>query len=274
MTLTPEILSQYNLASTGNERAIAQATANINSGNVVILGVSGKKGAGKDTFAEGLKNIIEERDNKPVMLEAFGNPLKGEATSMIMQIEQFIQHDRSTYERDFLKRFADINSLTVNEARTVYELMKPVLERPHLKKIDGWTRSAEVWDLLRLLGTDIRQPQDKLYWVKRVVQTICVNASNGISTIVSDVRFLHEVKALQAITGYVARIDVSPEVQAVRLGKRDNVKATVDATAHASETQLDEYENFDIRINNDTDGELDRKLAEIYIDWTTKRTLK
>lgn len=274
MTLTPEILSQYNLSSTGNERAIAQAAENINSGKVVILGVSGKKGAGKDTFAEGLKNVIEERDKKPVVLEAFGNPLKGEATSMMMQIEQFIHNDRTTYERDFLKRFADINSLSVAEARAVYDLLKPVFERGPRKKIDGWTRSAEVWELLRLLGTDIRQPQDKLYWVRRVVQTICVNASNGISTIVSDVRFLHEVQALQAINGYVARIDVSPEVQAVRLGKRDNVKATVNATAHASETQLDEYEDFDIRINNDTDGELDRKLAEIYIDWLNKRTRK
>lgn len=274
MTLTPEILSQYNLSTEGNEKAISQAVANLNSGEVVLLGVSGKKGAGKDTFAEGLKNLIEERDNKPVLLEAFGNPLKGEATSMIMQIEAFLIHDRTTYERDFLKRFAAINSVSVAQAKEIYTLMKPALERPHLKKIDGWTRSAEVWDLLRLLGTDIRQPQDKLYWVRRVCQTICVNASNGISTIVSDVRFLHEVKALQAIGGYVARIDVSPEVQAVRLGKRDNVKASVDATVHSSETQLDAYEDFNIRINNDSDGGLDVKLAEIYVDWSNKRTKK
>lgn len=271
MTLTPETFKFYDLPdSDKSAKEFEGVVKAINSKKVVILGVSGKKGAGKDTFADGLNQLITERDHFSFNMEAFGNALKGEATSIIVQLYSFIHGEYNTSKEDFLVRFAAANVLSVEEATYIYDLMHHSLFKFGGKKINGWTRSEAVWSLLRFLGTDVRQPQDKLYWARRIVQTVCANAHNGVSTIVSDVRFLHEVKAIQDIGGYVVRIDVSPDVQMRRLSKRDNVKATLDATQHRSETELDDYPDFDLRINNDSEGHLDTKLATIYLDWQKK----
>lgn len=271
MTLTADTFKFYDLPDSDKSVKEFESVVNaINNKKVVVLGVSGKKGAGKDTIAEGLHQLIKERDHFDINMEAFGNALKGEATSIIAQIRHYIHHGKGVSKEDFLVRFAATNVLNVEEAGYIFDLMKPSLTKFGNKKINGWTRSEAVWSLLRFLGTDVRQPQDKLYWARRIVQTVCANAHNGISTIVTDVRFLHEVKAIQEIGGYVVRIDISPEVQMRRLSKRDNVKATLDATQHRSETELDDYPDFDLRINNDSEGHLDTKLAEIYVDWQTK----
>lgn len=236
---------------------------------VFLVGFSGKKGSGKDTMAEIFKELFE-KDFGPAQFAPFGDPLKGEATAIISFIRSHFaipQNDRIP-DHELFDRMGMLFNLSPAEVRTVYELIMPAILTEG--SFDGWSRTQSVWRLLRVLGTDIRQPQDKIYWVRRSVHNIIVNANNGISTIVQDTRFLHEVKALKDMGAYVARVDIDPEAQIRRLMYRDNVRVTPEALSHPSEVELDDYPDFDIRVNNSADG-AQRELGEnIYANWLSR----
>lgn len=252
-----------------NPEALENAINAMNNGDVSLIGFSGKKASGKDTLAEIFKANFEEEFGRAAF-SPFAFPLKGEATSIIMFIYQWVHGMGFDNESRMLTRLANNYNLTPEQARYIYNLLLPELkiaDRP----FDGWTRTESVWTLLRTLGTDIRQPQDKIYWVRRTVQTIVSNANNGISTIVQDVRFLHEVEALKDMGAFVARVDITPEAQARRLGVRDGVVADDAARQHASETALDDYPNFDIRVDNSTDGQQLVAAEKVYSHWLKTR---
>lgn len=250
-------------------KALQNAINALNSGDVSLVGFSGKKASGKDTLAEIFKARFESKfgasDFSP-----FAQPLKGEATSIISFLYQWVHGMGFDNETKMLARMANNYNLSSEQARYIYNLLLPALKQAS-QPFDGWTRTEAVWTLLRVLGTDIRQPQDKIYWVRRTVQSIVVNANNGISTIVQDVRFIHEVEALKDMGAFVARVDITPEAQARRLGLRDGVVADDAARKHMSETGLDDYDDFDIRVDNSTDGEQDIAAGKIYDAWLKAR---
>lgn len=249
--------------------ALQKAIDALKNRDVFLVGFSGKKGSGKDTMAEIFKESFE-KDFGPARFAPFGDPLKGEFTAIIGFIHSYYatrSKDRVP-ENVMLERMAELFNLSYSEASDLHELIMPEMLTGN-STFDGWTRTRVVWKGLRMLGTDIRQPQDKIYWVRRSVHNIIVNANNGLSTIVQDTRFLHEVKALKDMGGYVARVDIDPEVQRQRLMSRDNVSVTPDALSHSSETELDDYPDFDIRVDNSENGG-QKKIADvIYRDWLT-----
>ncbi|MBC9703631.1 MAG: hypothetical protein H9W81_01145 [Enterococcus sp.] len=247
--------------------ALQKAIDALKNKDVFLVGFSGKKGSGKDTMAEIFKESFEH-DFGAASFAPFGDPLKGEATAIISFIQSYLATDIDLRPAEFfmLQRMSELFDLPFEDARALYDIIMPEVEASN-SRFDGWTRTRAVWKVLRMLGTDIRQPQDKIYWVRRSVHNIIVNANNGISTIVQDTRFLHEVKALKDMGAYVARVDIEPEVQVKRLMARDNVEVTPDALTHASEVELDEYPDFDIRVNNSVDGAQVELGAVIYNDW-------
>lgn len=249
--------------------ALKKAVDALKNKDVFLVGFSGKKGSGKDTMAEIFKESFE-KDFGSASFAPFGDPLKGELTAIISFIRSYYatRTDEREPESVMLERMANLFNLTSSDAHSLHELIMP--EMLTNSYFDGWTRTRAVWKGLRMLGTDIRQPQDKIYWVRRSVHNIIVNANNGISTIVQDTRFLHEVQALKDMGGYVARVDIEPEVQRRRLMSRDNVVVTADALSHSSETDLDGYPDFDIRVDNSEDGAQKRNASVIYADWLSK----
>jgi hypothetical protein len=260
-SLSPETLAKYSLPNTDAE-VLSKAVGAINSGSVAILGFSGKKGAGKDTFAEGFRKILES-EGRQIEIISFGSALKGEATSIIEQIRFWLNVDNdSLTEDEFLAKLAHTNNFPVEQAVQIYNLVARDIGNDG-GSLDGWSRTPSVLALVQYLGTEVRQPQDKLYWVRRTIQDITVNAFMGVSTIISDVRFLHEVETIQEIGAYVVRVNVSPEVQAERLAKRDNIILSAAAINHRSETELDSYEKFDDVVDNDY-GDVNDKIRDAY----------
>lgn len=259
--LTSETLAKYSLPNTDVE-VLYKAVAAINSGSVSILGFSGKKGAGKDTFADGFRKKLEA-ENQQVEIVAFGSAVKGEATSIIEQVRVWLKIDNASLTKDeFLAKLALTNNFSVEQAAHIYDLVARDIDNDG-GGLDGWSRTPSVLSLVQYLGTDVRQPQDKLYWVRRTVQDITMNAFMGVSTIISDVRFFHEVETIQEISAYVVRVNVSPETQAERLAKRDNIALTAAALNHRSETELDSYENFDDIVDNNY-GDVNEKIRAAY----------
>lgn len=263
-SLSSETLAKYSLPNTDAE-VLSKAVGAINSGSVSILGFSGKKGAGKDTFAEGFRKKLES-EGQQVEIVAFGSAVKGEATSIIEQVRFWLNVDNASLTKDeFLAKLALTNNISVEQAAHIYDLVARDLGNDG-GSLDGWSRTPSVLALVQYLGTDVRQPQDKLYWVRRTVQDITVNAFMGVSTIISDVRFFHEVETIQEISAYVVRVNVSPEIQAERLAKRDSIVLTAAALNHRSETELDNYEKFDDVVDNNS-GNLNEKIHDSYARW-------
>lgn len=262
--LSADNMVKYALAEE-DSAALNHAIDALNNRDVVLVGFSGKKASGKDTIADIFKEKFEGSFGQ-ASYSPFAEPLKGEATSIISFLHTWVHGKGFDNETSMLKRLGAAYNLTDDQSRTIYNLLLPdVKQATH--PFDGWTRTKTVWAFLMLLGTDIRQPQDKIYWVRRTVHAIVSNANNGISTICQDTRFLHEVNSLKDMGAYVARIDITPEAQARRLGHRDGVVADTTALAHPSETELDDYENFDIRVDNSTDGQQAEVANTVYGHW-------
>lgn len=227
----------------------------------LVLGFSGKKGSGKDTFGMSFQGKMDRRLGLPTAQIAFADSLKREATEVIEVVRAIWSAplgSRAAMTGDLRAAFA----LTSDQASDIIEALQGEPDDS-----TGWTRSPKVWWLLRYLGTEVRQSQDVDYWVKKAFVEIARNAASGISTVITDVRFLHETRFIHAINGYLVRIDVSPETQQRRLMGRDNIQANIEALQHPSETQLDDYEGFHQRVDNNADGHLETVLEIAFLRW-------
>jgi DivIVA domain-containing protein len=91
-----------------------------------------------------------------------------------------------------------------------------------------------------------------------------------VSIYVTDARFVNELDAIKAIGGYIARLDVSTDVQAERIMGRDGTAVTDSMRNHISETAADHYDKFDIVL--DTDHETPDELAKSIIEDMDRRS--
>lgn len=275
-------------ADVEKDRVISAAIKNLNDGKAYILGFSGKKGAGKDTvaqyFIKQLGSDGYDAQQAPISAE-----IKNEAHEMFREFYAWIDYserqvnlipisrnsknysiDRDAawnwFEKSFVSRF----NISRKNFEHIMSLIYPLLKKD--KTITGMSRNNEVIAVLQYLGKDVRQPQDELYWVRKALWKIALNASNGISSLVTDVRFLHDATSVLNVGGYLVRLDISPEEQAERLMDRDGVTVPSETLNHISETALDDFPDFDVRIDT-TVGDAEYTGQTIYKSWS-RRELK
>ena len=108
--------------------------------------------------------------------------------------------------------------------------------------------SPDVRRLLQRMGTEVgRNLFGNNFWVDLLIKN-ATEASTNI--VVTDVRFTNEAEAIRSWGGEVWRI---------------NRPGTEPVNTHASETELDDYPNFSLIINNDsTPEELFSELTPIF----------
>lgn len=108
---------------------------------------------------------------------------------------------------------------------------------------DGYKESRygnEIRELMQRLGTEVGRKQfGEDFWVDKASKLIDTYLWQDMNVVITDMRFVNEAKAIEALGGQTWRIE------------RDGVVA---ANAHVSETALDTY-GFDQLIRND--GSLD-----------------
>lgn len=269
-------------------RVISSAMQNLATGKAYVVGFSGKKGSGKDTAAQyfidqlaaegheatytrisaGIKNEAQE------MFDSIYTWLDGSAkqTNMIpiaqrSKLENY-SADRTLAWKGFEKSFTSRFDISHRDFEHIMSLVYPLLKKD--KTITGLSRNNEVIALLQYLGKDVRQPQDQLYWARKAVWAIALNASNGITSLVTDVRFLHDAQSVLDASGYLVRLDISPEEQAKRLMERDGVTVPSETLNHISETALDNFECFNLRIDT-TVGDASYTGDIIYTSWKESR---
>lgn len=179
-----------------------------------IVGVIGKKRAGKDTFG---KALIEAHGFTRV---AFADPLR----QALLALDPLVGIS-GTIER--------LRKLEPGLQASTYVRLRKLID------VVGWEIAKdyvpEVRRLLERFGTDSIRSLDDDFWVRMAVEKI--QATDG-PVVVTDVRFPNEADRIRELGGSIVRV-IRPD-------------QVVDAGAHECETALDEYRE-DVTLYNHLD---------------------
>lgn len=181
-----------------------------------VIGISGKIGSGKDTFAE----LLAEQLNGKVERYALADKLR--------LITEIISGIRMTTTHEVNKPFC-------NEIRNYTQDQKNIV----IKQFD-----KTIGETLQLVGTDLfRDNYDTDIWVKSLFnEELDGKLNDGKIIVVPDVRFVNEANYILQEGGYLIRLEGDP------MSVRENSLRDLN---HISETDLDDYTNFSKVIYND-----------------------
>ena len=214
-----------------------KALANIASGEVCFLTVSGKIGAGKDTIAP----LVMERLGYPEAIhESFASPLRDEVNQVIELIRE-ATNEAEAHELTAVRMGA------VNHAEVISALYEAVKSG---QVTSSYQRTAETRRALQWWGTEVRRAVDPDYWVRKALQQSLRRLADGVSIYVTDSRFPNEASAITDVSGLLLRLYVSPEEQRRRILARDGIEPNEQAINHVSETAMDSYA-FPLVVNTD-----------------------
>lgn len=132
----------------------------------LIIGISGKKRVGKNTFAELIADHLESLIDRPIHVLGFADFVKDECASILAG------HTNMGYESDFLIK------INADETKEIY--------RPFI----------QVWGdlMMNILGED--------YWIKCMLH----NAEDNEIIIAPDVRYPHMADWIKDNDGFVFRL--------------------------------------------------------------------
>lgn len=210
---------------------------------------TGKMGAGKDTVGRATAEALFPE----AFHASFATALKEEVQQMIDTISENLSASDDKLSTMITGHFQDVgDAITTEHALFVISKLRPLIrERGNVSSYD---RYPEMRVTLQNWGTEVRRTQNPDYWVEKLVTPALGMLAAGQSVYVTDSRFPNEVEAVQRLGGYAIRLNVSRDVQIERLTQRDGKRPDVEAFEHPSETALDDYTDFDVVIDTDTQG--------------------
>jgi hypothetical protein len=206
----------------------------------MLIGISGKIKSGKDTVGEMLYNLgcIEYSIYK----YSFADSLKKIVASIVDCDYRSLnnQEFKASYIPNFMKITKDgIITHIVPCSKIFY------------KDIFRTYEVVTYREALQFFGDKFRSEYGQDFWI-RMLKSDLVSESTCLS-IITDVRYKNEADFIKSNKGILIRVD-RPEIQVSR-----------SISSHSSETELDNYPNFDYIIeNNGTLEELESKVRLIY----------
>ena len=219
--------------------ASLSAAENVAKRLVLPLGVSGKIASGKDSVTEASLSKLEIDSSH----HFFARVAKDELSQILA-----ITSDASSIRKAALAISSEQNVNLQDAERAARFAEAALLENP---EASGYTRGSKHRTLILCWTNEIRRAQDPLYFAKKLGESAIKDLSQGKNVHVSDVRYRNEISVLEALSFLVMRVDVSPAVQAQRLMKRDGIAPDPSVISDLSETDLDSYDRFTLRVSND-----------------------
>ncbi len=248
-----QVLVEHAIAHGVDEKTARTAAGRIVSGDVRLLGFSGKLASGKDSVAAG---VVRRLKLDPVVHYSFAKPLKDEVDEVLALLRQGSAEQVPA-------------ALQVNSGSRLDEVIdsarKALQDDP---TCDARTRTPDMRRVLQLWGTEIRRAQDYDYWVKRATVAVMGHVADGSHVFYTDGRFPNEITSSQQIGFVVFRLQVDPAVQAQRLSHRDGLELDPSAQVHPSETALDDFSGFDLLVDNNGPFE---HTVNIVVEWLQAR---
>lgn len=202
------------------------------SKKIRIIGVSGKIGSGKDTFAELLAKQLPNRVERCALADNLRL-----ITEIITGVKMTLTHKKG---QPF---YNEVYNYT-QEQKNIY--------LPQYNKTIG--------ESLQKIGTELfRDTFDKDIWVKSLFNDeLYKKLEDGRIIVIPDVRFVNEADYILSQGGYLIRLEGDP------LKVREN--STRDLN-HVSEINLDGYKDFTKVIYNDKGIEdLNQKVCELIVE--------
>lgn len=205
----------------------------------MIYCISGRARSGKDTVAK-----IIQLANLWINNQSYRNE----------SIQSFIKNELDRISKTYLNVHCDWKSIAF--ADKLKEIVAALFDIPIKNLYDeDFKRSANSLnlsdssghiytyrELLQRIGTEVGRNIDPDVWIKVVLDKI---KDPKFNYIITDVRFINEAEACKNVGAKLIRVECP----------------TSEKMEHSSENDLDNYEGFDITINND--GTIDDLINKV-----------
>lgn len=236
MNITQQLAKEFNV----NETTLIKAIENLEKRKAIFITFSGKIGSGKDTVAP---ILLKSLDVKTIHHEFFARALKEEVQRVFDLLRM------SETKEEAINAIQDDQKIGKADAEKIVSLIFDEV-RENLE-LTSYNKTKNVRTALQYWGTEVRRKQNDNYWVNLTMNKAVNHLAKEESVYVTDSRFVNEISAVAILGGFSVRLDVSPEEQLRRINLRDNVVVTEEARNHPSETILDSYDKFDVRVSTD-----------------------
>lgn len=209
----------------------------------LTIGFSGKITSGKSTMSKLVMNKLVGKQNYKKI--SFADSLREEVQTLLTSAHE----NTLTNTHEF---FVNVPPLQAHYALSL--AYKAVIENDDNLPLSS-SRQPQVRELMQYWGTDVRRKTNNDYWVEKTLEKIKEIHNTKFHVVVDDVRFANEAAAIinQDYSALV-RLDISEQKQLERLNNRfkgnSDTSKKIDLN-HSSETELDDFPFFDVRIHND-----------------------
>jgi hypothetical protein len=207
----------------------------------ILLAFSGHMGSGKDTVASPVVQNIPG----PAIHGSFAAALRCELNAVI----RIISESGTVFEA-VIDTIMSLDGLY--DAEAVESTVRALYDDVKMHGLDDISkRTPSTRYAMQEWGTEVRRSKDPMHWVNIIKPMILNDLSTGSTVYLTDARFPNELDAVHDLGGFIVRLNVSPEVQAERIMKRDGVRVTDEMRSHPSETAADDYPDFDLVVDTD-----------------------
>ncbi len=247
--------------------------------NVIIL--SGKMHSGKDTFADKLKLKLESCGDS-VYKVAYADSTKSDMVKII----KLILHGRSI---EGIMNAMDIGFPYGYQVTKIFNYInRDLSENSDLKSefysLDNKALQSKLKHfkhyrlIMQTYGTEIRRNMDSRYWINKVLDKINriadYNIRKNVDIIVPDGRFKNEIKLGEDLTPlryrvFTIRLEAPDEVikNRIKNDQNDQEEISKEAFSHSSETELDNFRDFDFFVDT-TDQDMVESTMKKILDLT------
>jgi len=243
----PEELKKPSQMSVSNIEGVCKA---------YLVGISGKMGSGKDTVASLLAERFSQ-SGENVVIRSLADSLKEEVAKTVADALM------SQSEQDFCDSVTSWSRISSTQAQELLKVLNPLVASLLEQRVEPNKVTAEllyrnpadkplVREVLKFWGNDVRRAQNPDYWVDMAAVYTEEQRSMGVSCVIPDVRRQNEAGFIKDAGGLLVRLNVSEDEQRRRLLRRDNKLSDGSAFTHITETDLDEYNRFDVILDTDS----------------------
>lgn len=208
----------------------------ISNGQLIMYAVSGKIASGKDTVAQSVNRRLQQAGHA-VAPVAFADALKDELTDVIA----------TAHTATPGRRIIAITELLDAPWRAAAQLADILIGTT--PETTGWDRHPSVRAGLQRLA-DLRRSTYRNWWVDLALADAVDNATDNTGTVITDLRQHNEARALHRLGVPCVRLHVTAAEQQRRLQARTGQPVDPNVLTHSSETELDDYDRFDLIVDN------------------------
>lgn len=194
-----------------------------------ILGISGKKGAGKDTLANCFEDYCKSILKKEVEIIPFAFALKETCCNLFCLNKENVYGSDEDKNKKVVYKWSDMPGFISKEM--YFELKKNRISPEDLNLFTRDDCEMSTREFLQFFGTEVCRKIKNDIHIHSLFNKI--NLSKKDFVIIPDVRFENEIESIQQNGGVVIRLN-----------------REISQDDHFSENCLDSFSKFDLIINN------------------------